>query len=160
MSSSNSDHADSAVMTIINKYGCDQRNMLPLLHELQAEVGYLSPEIMEAVAERLGTTVGQVHGVATFYSLFSTEPKGRYVVRLCDSPPCHIEGSKAVLEAVKAELGISEGETTEDGMFTLETVSCLGLCGVGPAMMVNDDVYGNLKPEMIPHILAGYREEN
>jgi NADH-quinone oxidoreductase subunit E len=158
VSSRNSDGADAAVVTIIDKYGCDQRNMIPLLHELQAEVGYLSPEIMETVAERLGTTVGEVHGVATFYTLFSTKPQGKYVVRLCDSPPCHLEGSRAIRKAVEDELGISEGETTEDGNFTLEIVSCLGLCGVGPAMMVNDDVYGNLKPEMISGIIGGYRE--
>lgn len=158
MDSCNSDCADAAVMTIIDKYGCDQRNLIPLLHDLQAEVGYLSPEIMETVAERLGTTVGEVHGVATFYTLFYTKPQGKHVVRLCDSPPCHIEGSRAIRKALENELGVSEGETTEDGNFTLEIVSCMGLCGVGPAMMVGEDVYGNLKPEMISDIIGRYRE--
>ena len=146
--------------TIIEKYGCDKRNLIPLLHDLQAEMGYLSPEIMETVAERLGTTVSQVHGVATFYTLFYTKPQGKYIVRLCDSPPCHIEGSKAVREALEKELGVSEGATTEDGSFSFEIVSCMGLCGVAPAMMVNDDVFGNLKPESVSEIIGRYKEAN
>lgn len=145
-------------MTMIEKYGCDKRNLIPLLHDLQSELGYLSPEVMETVAERLGTTVSQVHGVATFYTLFYTKPQGKNIVRLCDSPPCHITGSKAIREAIAKELGVSEGATTEDGSFTFEIVSCMGLCGVAPAIMVNDDVYGNLKPEMVADIIGKYRE--
>jgi NADH-quinone oxidoreductase E subunit len=159
VSSCNSNCSDSVIVRIIEKYDSDTRNLIPLLHDLQAELGYLSPEVMETVAERLGTTVSHVHGVATFYSLFYTKPQGKNIVRLCDSPPCHIEGSKAIREAVSNFLGISEGETTEDGNFTFEIVSCMGLCGVAPAMMVNDDVYGNLKPEMIPDILSKYVPE-
>ena len=158
MSSCNSNCAEPAVVEIVEKYDRKACNLIPLLHDLQRTLGYLSPEVMETVAEQLGTTVGQVHGVATFYSLFYTKPQGKYVVRLCDSPPCHLEGSKAVREAVSKTLGISEGDTTEDGNFTFEIVSCMGLCGVAPAIMVNDDVYGNLKPEMIPDILGRYKE--
>jgi len=158
VSSCNSNCAEPAVVEIVEKYDRKACNLIPLLHDLQRTLGYLSPEVMETVAEQLGTTVGQVHGVATFYSLFYTKPQGKYVVRLCDSPPCHLEGSKAVREAVSKTLGISEGDTTEDGNFTFEIVSCMGLCGVAPAIMVNDDVYGNLKPEMIPDILGRYKE--
>lgn len=147
---------NSLIVEIIEKYDSDKRNLIPLLHELQDELGFLSPEVMETVAERLDVTVGDVHGVATFYSLFYTKPHGRHIVRLCDSPPCHIEGSKRIRDAVTAELGIKPGETTDDGIFTFETVSCMGLCGVAPAIMVNDDVYGNLTPEMVPGILARY----
>ncbi len=158
MSSCNSNCAEAAVVEIVEKYDRKACNLIPLLHDLQRTLGYLSPEVMETVAEQLGTTVGQVHGVATFYSLFYTKPQGKYVVRLCDSPPCHLEGSKAVREAITKTLGISEGDTTEDGNFTFEIVSCMGLCGVAPAIMVNDDVYGNLTPEMIPGILGRYKE--
>lgn len=156
MSSCNSKCAEATVTAIVEKYDRQACNLIPLLHDLQDELGYLSPEVMETVAEQLGTTVGQVHGVATFYTLFYTKPAGKHVVRLCDSPPCHLEGSKAIREAVSKSLGISEGDTTEDGNFTFEIVSCMGLCGVAPAMMVNDDVYGNLTPEMVPGILAKY----
>jgi NADH-quinone oxidoreductase subunit E len=158
VSSCNSNCADAAVMTIVEKYGCDKRNLIPLLHDIQAEVGHLSPEIMETVADRLGTTVSQVHGVATFYTLFYTKPQGKYIIRLCDSPPCHIEGSKAVREALEKELGVSEGATTEDGCFTFEIVSCMGLCGVAPAMMIGDDVFGNLTPDSVAEIIGRYRE--
>lgn len=144
------------MIEIVEKYDRNACNLIPLLHELQHTLGYLSTEVMETVAEQLGTTVGQVHGVATFYSLFYTKPQGKNIVRLCDSPPCHLEGSRAIREAVSKSLGISEGDTTEDGNFTFEIVSCMGLCGVAPAMMVNDDVYGNLTPEMVPGILAKY----
>lgn len=146
------------ISTIIEKYNRDKRNLIPLLHDLQDALGYLSPEVMETVAEQLGTTSGQVHGVATFYTLFYTKPQGKNIVRLCDSPPCHIEGSKKIRDAVTGAIGVKPGETTEDGNFTFEIVSCMGLCGVAPAIMVNDDVYGNLTPEMVPGILGKYQE--
>ncbi|MCE5198207.1 MAG: NADH-quinone oxidoreductase subunit NuoE [Armatimonadota bacterium] len=148
----------SDIVGIIEKYDSDKRNLIPLLHELQDELGYISPEVMETIAEKLGTTVGQVHGVATFYTLFYTKPRGKNIVRMCNSTACHIEGGRKIREAVSAALGIAPGETTQDGGFTLEVVSCMGLCGVAPAIMVNDDVYGNLTPEMVPNILGKYRE--
>ena len=148
--------ADSVIVSIIEKYDSDKRNLIPLLHDLQDELGYLSPEVMETVAERLDITSAQVHGVATFYSMFYTKPHGKNVIRLCDSPPCHIEGGNGIRKAISDELGVGVGETTEDGDFTFEIVSCMGLCGVAPAIMVNDDVYGNLKPEMVAGILGKY----
>lgn len=143
---------------IVEKYGADRRNLIPILHDVQKAVGYVSPEMMEDIADALGINVAQVHGVATFYTLFYTRPQGTHIVRLCDSPPCHIEGSRAIREAVSRELGVAEGETTGDGRFTFEVVSCMGLCGVAPAMMIDDDVYGNLKPEMIPGIIGKYTD--
>lgn len=147
------------VTAILEKYGCDERNLIPILHDIQAMTGCITPEAMEEVADKLGITTSRVHGVATFYTLFYTKPQGKYIVRTCDSPPCHIEGGKKIREAVVKELGISPGETTADGAFSFETVSCMGLCGVAPAIMVNDDVYGNLTPDKIPGIIARYKEE-
>lgn len=152
--------ADKAVTTVVERHGRDRRNLIPVLHDLQREMGYLSPEVMETVADELGITSSQVHGVATFYTLFYTKPQGKYLVRLCDSPPCHIEGARQVREAISGFLGIDPGQTTGDGNFTFEIVSCMGLCGVAPAMMVNDDVYGNLKPDTVADILARYKEAN
>ena len=88
--------------------------------------------------------LSDVYGTATFYTLFATKPKGRYVIRLCDSPPCHIEGSSDIKSAIAKAIGVRPGQTTEDGHFTFEIVSCFGLCGVAPAVMINEDVYGNL----------------
>lgn len=157
MSSCNSNCTEATITATVQKYERDACNLIPLLHDLQQELGYLSAEVMETVAEQLGITSSQVHGVATFYSLFYTEPRGKHIVRVCDSPPCHLQGSKDVRGAISKSLGISEGDTTEDGNFSFEVVSCMGLCGVAPAMMVDDDVYGNVKPEMVSDILGKYK---
>jgi NADH-quinone oxidoreductase subunit E len=150
------DHAVEVVQ-IIERHGTDRHNLIPILHDLQRAMGFVSPEVMETVAERLDIPASEVNGTATFYTLFYTKPQGKFMVRLCGSPPCHIEGSKAVRDAVAGELGIDPGSTTGDGLFTFEIVSCMGLCGVAPAIMVNDDVYGNLTPDMIPGIIGKYR---
>ncbi len=148
-----------AVRDCIRQFGREQGNLLPILHAVQKEDGYLSADAMEEIADWLGIHASEVYGTATFYTLFQTKPVGKYVVRLCDSPPCHIENSISIQKAIERNLGIGHGQTTEDGLFSLEIVSCFGLCGVAPAVMVNDDVYGNLTPEMIPAILAKYRKE-
>lgn len=144
---------------VIRSFERKPGNLIPALHAVQAAAGYLSEEAMLEVAEWLNVPVSDVYGTATFYTLFATKPKGKYIVRLCDSPPCHIEGSNAIMAAITEELGIKPGETTEDGNFTFEIVSCLGLCGVAPAIMVNEDVYGNLSPEMIGDIFLKYRKK-
>lgn len=144
---------------VIRKFDRDRCKLIPVLHALQASMGFLSSEAMEETADWLGIPISEVYGTATFYTLFATKPVGRYVIRLCDSTPCHIEGSKSVKKAIERHLGICPGETTADGLFSLEIVSCMGLCGVAPAIMVNDDVYGNLTPEAIPAILSKYTEE-
>ncbi|HOP79347.1 MAG TPA: NADH-quinone oxidoreductase subunit NuoE [Armatimonadota bacterium] len=144
---------------VIRSFERKPGNLIPALHAVQAAAGYLSEEAMLEVAEWLNVPVSDVYGTATFYTLFATKPKGKYIVRLCDSPPCHIEGSNTIMAAITEELGIKPGETTEDGNFTFEIVSCLGLCGVAPAIMVNEDVYGNLSPEMIGDIFLKYRKK-
>lgn len=149
---------EAAIVEILDKCGRSERNLIPILHELQQSMGYISPEAMETVAAELDVPVGRVHGTASFYTLFYTKPHGKNVIRLCDSPPCHLEGSKGIREAVSKAIGVKPGETTEDGNFTFEIVSCLGLCGVAPAITVNDDVYGNLTPDAIPGIIGKYKE--
>ena len=143
----------------IRGFGREQGELIPILHALQHKYGYLTAEAMEEVADWLNIPASEVYGTATFYTLFATKPLGRHVIRLCDSPPCHIEGSVRIREALEVNLGVSEGETTDDGFFTLEVISCFGLCGVAPAVMIDEDVYGNLTPEMMPAILAKYKGE-
>lgn len=144
---------------IIEEFERDRGNLIPLLHKLQDTFGYLSSEAMEETGIWLNVSLSDVYGTATFYTLFSLKPKGRHIIRFCDSTPCHIEGSKPICKAIENALGISTGETTDDGLFTLEKVSCIGLCGVAPAIMIDQDVYGNLVPEMIPAILEKYSAE-
>ena len=144
---------------VIRGFDRDRGNLIPILHALQDDCGYLTAEAMEEVASWLSIPASEVYGTATFYTLFATKPTGKHVVMLCDSTPCHIEGSKAIKKALEQNLGVKPGETTPDGLFSFELVSCFGLCGVAPAIMIDRDVYGNLTPDSIPAILQKYSEE-
>lgn len=143
----------------LRKFEPDLHNILYILHELQEKnpQHYIAKEDLEACAEYLGVPYSYVHGVATFYTMFSLTPRGRHVIRLCDSPPCHLMGSTSVLEYLKKKLGVEVGETTPDGAFTLELASCLGVCGVAPAIMINDEMFGKLTPERVDTILEERR---
>jgi len=141
------------VDAIIEKHGDKPGALIPVLHEIQREIKYLPEAVLARVAEKLDLPFSQVYGVATFYSLFTVEPKGEYIIRVCESAPCHIRGAQAIVDALEEALGIKMGEKTPDGKFSLEFSSCLGVCGVAPAIMINDEVYGNLTPAMIPEIL-------
>jgi NADH-quinone oxidoreductase E subunit len=153
----NTQEAKCGYSEVIQSFEKKPENLIPALHALQDKLGYLPDEAMHEVAAWLDVPVSNVYGTATFYTMFATEPKGRYTVRLCDSPPCHIEGSNLIKKAIVDELGVKPGETSEDGNFTFEIVSCFGLCGVAPAIMVNEDVYGNLTPKSVRDILCKYR---
>jgi len=142
---------------IVARHASREGALLPVLKEVQDLVGYLPEEALKRVALGLGLSLSRVYGVATFYSLFYTTPKGKYVVRVCESAPCHVQGAPEVIAAIERELGVPFGETTPDGRFTLEMVSCLGVCGVAPAVMVEDRVYGNLTPETVIAVLQEYR---
>ncbi len=143
----------SEIDDIIRKHQNRDGALIDVLHDVQALYGYLPEQAMKRIAEGLSLPLSKVYGVATFYSLFTLEPKGQYVIRLCESAPCHIRGAVQVLSAIEEELKIKPGETTPDSKFTLEFTSCLGVCGVAPAIMINDQVYGNLTPEKVKEIL-------
>ncbi len=147
------------VGAILQKYEAKEENILYILHDLQdaSEENRLTSEDLKEVAAYVGVPLSRINGVVSFYSMFSTRPRGKYIIRLCQSPPCFIKGSVNVYEELKGQLNISENETTEDGLFTLEFSSCLGVCGLAPAMMINDDVYGNLTKERVTEILNNYR---
>ncbi len=146
---------------ILNKYGKSRDNLLYILHEIQDNNprNYLTEEDLKVVAKWLGIPYSYVHGVATFYSMFSLTPRGKYIIRVCESPTCHLLGSNDVLVELVKQLGIGIGETTEDGLFTLELTSCLGVCGVAPVMMINKEVYGNLTPEKVREVIEQKRRE-
>lgn len=146
---------------ILAKYEPNSDNLLAILHDLQNDnqQNYLGKEDLSAAADFLGLPFSMVHGVATFYTMFSLKPRGRHLVRICQSPPCHLMGSTRISKELIKQLGVGFGETTPDGLFTLEMTSCLGVCGVAPAMMVDGDVYGNLTPERIREVLEAKRRE-
>jgi len=145
------------VAEIIAQHGKEPEALVETLRDLDARWGYLPREALRVVAQAYGLAPSQIYGVASFYSLLSIVSRGEHLIRCCESAPCELSGSGEVLGAVKEALGIDVGQTTEDGKFTLEAVSCLGLCGVGPAMTVDDVVYGRLTPERVSDIVNGYR---
>jgi len=116
----------------------------------------IAADVAAVIAAEMGLPISKVYGVVTFYSMFSTQARGKYIIRMCKSAPCHVKGAKEVLKAMEEALGISVGETTPDGKFTLETCECLGICNVAPAIMINDDVHEKLTPETVKEVLAKY----
>lgn len=140
---------------ILKKYTTSSENLLSILHEIQDNrpENYLTEEDLKAAAEYVKLSYSIVHGVATFYTMFSLKPRGRHVIRICQSPPCHLMGSTTISKELMKLLGIKFGETTPCGTFTLEMTSCLGVCGTAPAMMIGDRVYGNLTPERLKTII-------
>lgn len=136
------------VCEILARYDHNPNMLIQILQAVQAEYRYLPEDVLAYLATALGLPLARIYGVATFYSHFALAPKGQYVVRFCDGTACHVKQSTALLEAVRKELGLREGQsTTQDMLFTIETVSCLGACGLAPVMMVNDEVHGQLTPE-------------
>ncbi|HHY46544.1 MAG TPA: NADH-quinone oxidoreductase subunit NuoE [Firmicutes bacterium] len=143
--------------SILEKYRGRKDALIPALYDIQKVMNYLPESAAVKVAEALEVPVSKVYGVATFYTLFSVKPRGKHIIRVCESAPCHVLGAMNVVKELERELGIKVGETTKDGRFTLELTSCLGTCGVAPAIMIDDVVYGNLTADKIPHILSEYR---
>ena len=144
---------------ILKKYPPQRDNLLYILHNLQDAnpQNYLTSEDVRAVSEYLKISPSEVEGVISFYTMFSRKPRGKYIIRFCDSPTCHLMKGTDVLEEVKKILKINPEETTNDGLFTLEMTSCLGACGVAPAMMINEEIYGNLTPLKVKEIIEDYQ---
>ena len=143
---------------IIEHYEKCAASLIPIMQDIQAEYRYLPAELLTYVAEKIGVTEAKAFSVATFYENFSFEPKGKYVIKVCDGTACHVRKSMPVLEALYAKLGLSKTKkTTDDMMFTVETVSCLGACGLAPTMMVNEEVYPCMTPEKAAAVIDQLR---
>ncbi|AEB08936.1 NADH-quinone oxidoreductase subunit NuoF [Desulfobacca acetoxidans] len=147
----------NAIDSIIESYRNVPGNLMPVLQAVQEEIGCLPPAVQDRIATGLNIPGSDVFGVMSFYSMYTWRPKGKYVIRFCESPPCHIQGADNLLEFTQAELGVPLKHTTKDGLFTLETTACLGVCEVAPAMQINEVVHGNLTKDKIRQILADYR---
>lgn len=146
---------------ILKKFEPHLSNILYIMHDLQDNnpQRYLGKEDIEAVANYLNLPFSYVHSTASFYTMFSLKPRGKNIIRLCESPPCHLMGSGSLLDYLKGSLKVDIGGTTKDGVFTLETTSCLGACGVAPCMMLNEEMFGNLTPEKVDNILDQRRKD-
>lgn len=142
---------------IISSYHGQKWPLIPLLQEVQEELGYIPPEAVVPIARGTGLFPAQVQGVITFYEQFHTAPRGRNIVRVCRGTACHVRGGRTILKMVKQNLDIGEDETTPDMGFTLETVPCLGTCFLAPSMMVNKEYFGKLAPPKVRSIIQQYR---
>jgi NADH-quinone oxidoreductase E subunit len=146
----------SKLDSVFEKHRGEDGALIPVLQEAQGIYGYLSQEVLAAIAKRLHIPLSRVFGVVTFYAQFYTTPRGRYTVRVCRGTACHVRGGKNVLKAVQQALGIGEGETTPDFKFTFETVACLGACALSPVLLVNKNYYGKLTPAKVGKVLKQY----
>ena len=134
-------------------------SLIAILQETQDVYGYLPLDVMELISQRTGTPIATVVGVATFYAQFRLEPVGKYLIMLCQGTACHVNGSELISAAITDELGIEDGQTTEDGLFTLKHVACLGCCSLSPVMMINGKVYSSLTPDKAKKVLRSLKAE-
>ncbi len=147
----------NAVQTAIDRHGFGRDELIPLLMDVNDALGYLPVEALGHISKATKLPISYIQSVASFYSMLSTKPRGRHVIKFCENAPCHVMGGRQVWTALQEHVGLShQGETSNDGKWTLATTSCLGACGVGPVMLVDDDLYGNLTAEQIPEILNKY----
>ncbi|MBR6939409.1 MAG: NADH-quinone oxidoreductase subunit NuoE [Clostridia bacterium] len=145
---------------VLDEYASTPGSLITILQKTQDIYGYIPKDVMYHIAERTGTTPARVMGVATFYSQFRLRPVGKYLIMLCQGTACHVNGSEKIAAAITNELGISDGETTEDGLFSLKNVACLGCCSLSPVMMINGETYGRLTPDKAVDILRSLRKES
>jgi NADH-quinone oxidoreductase E subunit len=150
------------VDTILSKYPRSKDYLLEILHDIQNLSGknFIPDEVIQRVADHLNVKKAQVYGVIGYYSMFSTKPRGKHVIRVCASPICNMMGSCNLLDFLKQKLGVEVGETTADGLFTLEAAECLGNCAAAPALMINQEMFGNLTPGMIESLLEHYSKKS
>lgn len=144
---------------VLEKYAKTKGNLITILQKTQEIYGYLPKCAIELISKETNISTAQIMGVATFYTQFRLEPVGKYLIMLCQGTACHVNSSELILQTIKDELGIDDGQTTQDGLFSLKCVACLGCCSLSPAMMINENTYGSLTPEKTKKILKQLREE-
>ena len=144
---------------ILEKYEKDKSNLIQILNQVQEKYGYISQDAQKAISEYLDISMAEVYGVITFYSRFTLKPKGKYNIAVCLGTACFVKGSEKVLDKVKDILKIDVGQTTEDGLFSIEATRCVGACGLAPVFTVNDEVYGKATPEMVESVIKRIRDE-
>lgn len=150
--------AVKTIEEICDRYKDENTPLMLILSAIQKEFGYIPLEVQEIVSEKTGIPVSDIYGVVTFYSFFSLQPKGKYVIGVCLGTACYVKGSQQVIDKFSEILKIKPGETTEDGLFTLDAVRCLGACGIAPAASINGKTYPKLKVSDVPGIIEEYRK--
>lgn len=150
-----------SIKEIVNNVGNTEDKLIEVLIKTQqiSDNNYISEEALRIISKELNIPLSRVYGVATFYSMLSTKKRGKYVIQICNSAPCYINGGKNIVKTFENILGIKMGETTEDGLFSLEFTSCIGACDIAPAIKINDDLYGNLDYEKVVELINDIRKE-
>lgn len=133
--------------------------LIPLLQSAQDSYGYIPKKVIYYISELAGIPAAEIYGVITFYSQFRLKPLGKYVVKICEGTACHVNGGKDIVKTLQNEVGVPVGETTEDGLFTLQSVACIGCCSLAPVIMINEDTHGNLTPKKTKQIIRGIRKK-
>lgn len=150
----------SLIKETVEKYKDVKGSLITILQKTQEIYSYLPEEAIKFISEQTSIPTSEIMGVATFYTQFRFQPVGKYMIMLCQGTACHVNSSEKIAEEIKNYLGITDGETTEDGLFSLKFVACLGCCSLSPVMMINDNTYGSLTPEKTREILKQLKEEN
>lgn len=148
----------SLLSGVLDEYAKVKGSLITILQNTQELYGYLPKEAIELISKETGIAESEIMGVATFYTQFRFEPVGKYLIMLCQGTACHVNSSELILQTIKDELNINDGETTDDGLFSLKCVACLGCCSLSPVMMINEDTYGSLTPDKTKKILKELRE--
>ncbi len=151
----NQDHQEF-IKGVCTKYNSDPSELITILHKVQEHFGYLPAEVQQCIAQELNIPTSKVFGVVTFYSLFTMEPKGKHPISVCTGTACYVRGADGVLDELSRQLGIKVGETTSDGMFSLDCLRCVGACGLAPVVMVGQKIFPRVTPQDISEIIAGY----
>lgn len=148
------------IREIVSEFEGQRRDkLIPVLQKVQNEIGYISKEAVVEIGELLNLPASKIFGVATFYNQFRFEPKGKYHIMVCKGTACHVKGSANTLEAIERELGIKSGNTTQDGLFSIEVVACLGACGLAPLICINEEFYANVSRDKVKDIINSYKKK-
>ena len=149
----------SSFKTDLLHYKNEPGALIPLLQSAQSAEGYIRESAIDEISETLGIPTADIYGVITFYSQFRTKPLGKYLIKVCDGTACHVNGSTSIISAIEDELQLSGGDTTDDGIFTLQRVACLGCCSLSPVIMINDDTHGRLTTKKVQQLIREYRKK-
>ncbi len=150
--------AVAKITEICDRYANETTPLMMILSDIQTEYGYIPIEVQELVSEKTGVSVAEIYGVVTFYSFFSLKPKGKYVIGVCLGTACYVKGAQQIVDKFSELLGIAPGGTTEDGLFTLDALRCIGACGIAPAVTINGKVYPKMKVSEVPEVVAEYKK--
>lgn len=154
-----SENGKKTICEICDRYAAETTPLIMILSDVQREFGYVPLDAQQIISDKTGISVAEIYGVVTFYSFFSLKPKGKYVIGCCLGTACYVKGAQQIIDKFSEILGIGPGETTEDGMFTIDALRCIGACAAAPAVTINGEVYARVNVDEVPKIVASYREK-